>query len=219
MPNRTPNTKPRQKRWLKWLPALLGVVALAAAVLLAVFLAKHFQQDKPEQKKMVQQVTILTPPPPPPPPPKEELEQPEVKEDIPEEPIEEAVPEAGPDAAPGQDLGVDAEGGAGGDGFGLVAKKGGRGLLGGGGYEQFVRQEINEAILEDSRLKHLEYVAVLNLQIGAGGEFESIDVELVSGDAEALALLKKLLAQKHKLSRARPLEAAGGIKLRIKSVL
>ena len=36
------------------------------------------------------------------------------------------------DAPPGDELGLDAEGGAGSDGFGLRAKKGGRGLIGGG---------------------------------------------------------------------------------------
>jgi protein TonB len=211
------STQTTNKKWLKYLPAALGIAAVIAAFGLALLLKQLLHKDKVEPKKMVQQVTILTPPPPPPPPP-EQKEQ-EVEEEIPEEKIEEAAPEQGPEESPGQDLGVDADGAAGGDSFGLVAKKGGRGLLGGGGYEQLVRQEINEIILENPRLKHMEYVANVTVEISDSGEFARLDVELVSGDKEAAAILKQTLADKRRLSRPRPLEAASLVKLRIKSVL
>lgn len=207
------------KQWMKKLPLLLAVLALVAVVGGAVWLSKSFHKEPAEQKKMVQQVTIMTPPPPPPPPP-EPVKQPELKEEeiVPEEATD-TPPEPGPDESASADLGVDAEGGAGGDSFGLVGKKGGRGILGGGGYEQLVRQEINEFILENPRLKHMEYVATITLHIADSGEFEQFDVELISGDPEALAVLKKALAEKRRLSRARPLEAASLVKLRVKSVL
>jgi protein TonB len=168
---------------------------------------------------MVQQITVLTPPPPPPPPPpQEQIEEPEVQE----EPIKDetqAPPDDAAEQSPAQDLGVDAEGGAGGDSFGLVGRKGGQGLLGGGGYEQHVRQEINEFILEDARLKRMDYVAVLTLKIGDGGEFEQFEVEIVNGNTEAADIIRKILRDKRKLAKPRPLEAASVVKLRVKSVL
>ncbi|HAZ42809.1 MAG TPA: TonB-dependent receptor, partial [Methylococcaceae bacterium] len=42
-------------------------------------------------------------------------------------------PEQAEEPPPGENLGVDADGAAGGDSFGLVGKKGGSGFLGGGG--------------------------------------------------------------------------------------
>lgn len=207
------------KTWLKYMPAALIAVVLVIALTVALLLKQFFHIEKSEQKKQIQQVTLIAPPPPPPPPPQEEIKQPEVKEDIPEEKPQEAAPTNEADAPAGEDLGVDADGTAGGDGFGLVGKKGGRGLLGGSGYEQTVRQEINEAIVENPRLKHLAYVAVLNLALSDSGEFEKFDVELVSGDAEAKTLLEDVLRKKKRMSKARPLEAASLIKLRVKSVL
>ena len=211
-------TKPK-KRWLKYLPAAIVAFVVLLALVAGLLLKDLFHIDKGEQKKQIQQITVIAAPPPPPPPPKEEIEEPEVEEEIPEEQLEEAAPDNDAEAPAGEDLGVDAEGGAGSDGFGLVGKKGGRGLLGGSGYEQVVRQEINEAIIENERLKRLEYVAIVNLKLRDNGEFEAFDVELVSGDAEAKALLEEILRKKRRMSKQRPLEAASLIKLRVKSVL
>ncbi len=211
--------KASRNSWLKHLPAIIGVAIVVVALTAAVLLKKFFHIDKAEQKKQIQQVTIVTPPPPPPPPPKEEIKEPEVKEEIPEEAPEEAAPDNEAEAPAGADLGVDAEGGAGGDGFGLIGKKGGRGLLGGSGYEQTVRQEINEAVLENQRLKHMEYIAIVSLKLADSGEFEKVDVEVVSGDGEAKSLIEDVLRKKHRMSKPRPLEPASLAKLRIKSVL
>lgn len=207
-----------RKSWFKYLPAVLGVAIVIVALTAALLLKKFFHVEKTEQKKQIQQVTIIAPPPPPP-PPKEEIKEPEVKEEVPEEKPEEAAPDNNAEAPAGEDLGVDADGTAGSDGFGLVGKKGGHGLLGGSGYEQSVRQEINEAVLENQRLKHMEYIAVVNLKLADNGEFERFDVEMVSGSSEAKALIEETLRKKQRMSKPRPLEAASFVKLRIKSVL
>lgn len=206
------------KPWLKYLPAVIGTTIVIAAVFAAMLLKSFFHVEKSEQRKQIQQITIIAPPPPPP-PPKEEIKEPEVKEEIPEEKLDEAAPENDAEAPAGEDLGVDADGSAGSDGFGLVGKKGGHGLLGGSGYEQVVRQEINEAIIENQRLKHMQYVAIVNLKLSDSGEFESFDVEMVSGDSEVKAMLEETLRKKRRMSKPRPLEAASLVKLRIKSVL
>jgi protein TonB len=206
------------KKWLRFLPAAAIVVLIAIAVVAGLYLKKIFHKDETTQKKMVQQITMLNPPPPPPPPPpKEEIKEPEVKE----EPIKEeteAPPKDSADEAPAPEAAAGAATGS--DSFGL-GKNTGRAWGGGtgGAYEQHVRQEINEFILENDRLKHMDYIAVLTLKIGDGGEFEQFDVEIVSGDKQAADLIRKILADKKKLAKPRPLEAASVVKLRIKSVL
>jgi periplasmic protein TonB len=206
------------KKWLRFLPAILIVLLIGLAIIGGVYLKDIFHKDDAPQKKMVQQITMMNPPPPPPPPPpKEEIEEPEVEE----EPIEEET-EAPPDEAAEQAPAQEASEGAatGNDGFGLAKNTGrGWGLGAGGGYEQHVRQEINEFILEHERLKHMDYIAMLTLRIGEGGEFESFEVEIVSGAPEAGDIIRKILRDKRKLAKPRPLEAASVVKLRIKSIL
>lgn len=214
-----PALTPAKSKWLKYLPVLLALLVVVAAVVAVVLLVKIFHKEPAPQKKMVQQITMIKPPPPPPPPPpQEEIKEPEVQEEMIKDETQ-APPDDSTEPSPNQDLGIDAEGAAGGDSFGLVGRKGGQGLLGGGGYEQHVRQEINEFILENERLKHMDYIAVLKLKIGDGGEFEQFEVEIVSGDQQAGDIIRKILSEKRKLAKPRPLEAASIVKLRIKSVL
>lgn len=94
------------------------------------------EDDAKNRKRRIRMVTVVKPPPPPkikekPPEPeiekKEEIIEPE-PEETPPEPMDEAQDDAPP---PGEDLGLDADGTAGADGFGLRAKKGGRALIGG----------------------------------------------------------------------------------------
>ncbi len=206
------------KKWLKRLPAALIVLVIVVAIVGVVYLKNHFHKDETQKKKMVQQITMLKlPPPPPPPPPQEQIKEPEIKDEpIKEEteapPAESAEDSPAPEAAEGA--------GVGNDGFGLGKNTGrGWGAGTGGAYEQHVRQEINEFILGNERLKHMDYIAVLTLKIGESGEFEQYDVEIVSGDKVAAELIRKILADKRKLAKPRPLEAASVVKLRIKSVL
>jgi protein TonB len=95
----------------------------------------------------VQVVQVIRPPPPPPdqppPPPPEKTEVPLPKD----------VPEPVPDNTPApsdQPLGLDAEGTAGGDAFGLAARRGGSDLVGGTGSAPFAwyTNRISDAIRE-----------------------------------------------------------------------
>ena len=110
----------------------LVVLMVAGAVFALKYLLKD---DKYRRQRRIQMVTLLKPPPPP--RIKEKPPDPEVKkEEIIEPELEETPPEAVDDASqddtpPGDDLGLDADGSAGSDGFGLRANKGGRALIGG----------------------------------------------------------------------------------------
>jgi TonB family protein len=109
----------------------------------------------------VHTVTLLKLPPPPPikeKPPEPKVE--EKKEVIKTEPDQQPQSEERQSETPaGEQLGVDAEGSAGSDGFGLVAKKGGRPLIGGSSgdqsllrkyawYTQFLEEEIRKKVRE-----------------------------------------------------------------------
>jgi len=120
------------------------VYIIAGAVVLIFLLAGgglFFLMSTDEESKAksrVAAVSLLKPPPPmrekPPPPLKEKPPEPEVKKEtieaIREAPRpEEARNEKADDKPAGDQLGLDAQGGAGSDSFGLVGRKGGRDLL------------------------------------------------------------------------------------------
>ena len=98
--------------------------------------------------RQVQVVQVIRPPPPPPdqppsPPPPEKTDVPLPKDE----------PEPAPDNQPApadQPLGVDADGSAGGDAFGLAARRGGSDLVGGAGSAPFAwyTNRITDAIRE-----------------------------------------------------------------------
>ena len=179
-------------------------------------------ENPAQKKKVVQQVTVVKPPPPPPePPPEEEIEEEveeQIEEEIPDDP--EPLPDQPSDQPPGENLGLDAEGVAGGDSFGLAARKGGRGLLSGGGYGAYLKNQLNKAVLNDEELKYLDYVAIVSIRLGADGGFETVDVELEEGSDRARERLQYLFANMGGLDRAVPFEERDKtFRLRISSVL
>jgi len=131
-------TKHKKKgNFRNWLIPGIVILVLLSGIL---FLVKIFMAPDSGHRKNPVAVTLLKPPPPPeqkekPPEPEPPKEQPKENIATPNEAQQQNQPDQSDDSPPpGADLGVDAEGGAGGDGFGLVGKKGGRALtLGGGG--------------------------------------------------------------------------------------
>jgi len=131
-------TKHKKKSgFLNWLIPGMVIALLLTGIL---FLVKVFLSPDTGHRKDQVAVTLLKPPPPP--EQKEKPPEPEPPKELPKENIvtpNEAQQQNQQDQnddspPPGADLGVDAEGGAGGDSFGLVGKKGGRAItLGGGG--------------------------------------------------------------------------------------
>ncbi|MBT0666141.1 energy transducer TonB [Geobacter pelophilus] len=113
---------------------ICAVILVAVGLLLKVMLSDSGSIKKPQ----IATVTLLKPPPPPEvkekPPEPEVLKQQEQKMETPMQAPQDAPQNNQPadSAPPGADLGVDAAGGAGSDGFGLVGRKGGRSIIGGG---------------------------------------------------------------------------------------
>ncbi|MGZ8219370.1 energy transducer TonB family protein [Methylomagnum sp.] len=186
----------KKHEWLRRLPMLIGVV-LSLAIALGVYFLKDLFQKQPTTKRTVQQITVL-PPPPPPPPPEVKPPPPEMKEEKIEEPEPEPEkePEPAPEQAeepPGDQLGVDGEGGAGSDAFGLAARKGGRSLLGGsagsvihwygGQVKQTLVDELH-ALLEETPARRSGYSVTLEIWIGPDGRLSRAELAGSSGKPE-----------------------------------
>lgn len=188
-------------RIVRWIPRLAVTLAICAAVGLVYLVQQMLEQDAAPAKKMVQQITLLTPPPPPPPPPKEEEPPPpqvEEKVELPEpEPMPEEMPEPA-EAPPGDQLGLDAEAAAGGDGFGLVGNSGGRALLGGSGgsaeswYKRMLGMEL-QALLNEHEDLRARNVARLKLKLWIeAGRVQRVELLTSTGDGEWDRTLKSI---------------------------
>lgn len=168
---------------------LVGGVAVVMALLIvtaSLFVLKVLlRDDAHRRRRQVQQVTLVKPPPPPkikekPPEPeikkKEEIVEPEPVEEQPDE-----APETAEDEAPaGDDLGLDADGTAGADGFGLRGKKGGRALIGGGGGSRSLMQRYAwyTAIVQDEIRRRLRQHLEENGGIPEGNLSTLVEVRL-----------------------------------------
>ena len=117
---------------------MIGLASSAAVlvlIFLSVFVLKTLVTDEGQKRRrQIQMVRLMKPPPPP--KIKEKPPEPKVKKEkiieIDEEPPPEQTEDQSRDDTPaGDDMGLDTEGGAGSDAFGLVGKKGGRSLIGG----------------------------------------------------------------------------------------
>jgi hypothetical protein len=203
----------------KWLPiagaaCLVFVLGGAAAAMI-----RMMSGTAAPTQPLVQQISVVLPPPPPPPP----IEQPEPEPE--EVEIEEPEPEPLADdaaEAPGDELGLDADGVAGGDEFGLRAKKGGRSLLGGGDahawYAGVLQRDLQAMLSNDEDIRQLgDYAVVVSIRLSEDGYIE--DSRLLSGsnNPQLDAALRNALSARVRLSREPPTDLPQPIRLRISS--
>lgn len=210
---------PEESRFHRWMPmagAGLLVLVLGGA---GAFLIKKMSGSGAPQQPLVQQISIVLPPPPPPPP---KLEEPEVEEVEIEEPEPEPVADDSSDEAPGEELGLDADGVAGGDAFGLRAKKGGRGLLGGGDryawYAGVLQRELQALLSNDDAVRGLgEYAVVVSISLSEDGYVEETRLLSGSNNPQLDEALRKALSPGVRLSQEPPEDLPQPIRLRISS--
>lgn len=206
----------------KFVPAALGVVFVCIVATVAVVFIRDMLSSGQPPKKAVQQITLLQPPPPPPPPKVEPPPEPEVQEVKLPEPEPEPVPSQSDEPAPGEDLALDADGGAGGDAFGLLGKKGGRGLIGGGGdalgwFAAQVQSDLQEALSERDDIRKKRYAVKVNMWIEPDGRVRNLEMIGTSGNAELDRSLRAALKQITQLSNRPPADLPQPIRLRIAS--
>jgi hypothetical protein len=209
----------RESRIARWKP--IGGAALLVLVLTgaAAALIERMSGTSAPQQPRVQQISVVLPPPPPPPP---EIQEPEPEEEL---EIEEPEPEPLADdaaEAPGEELGLDAEGVAGSDDFGLRGKKGGRSLLGGGDahawYAGILQRDLQAALSGDDSVRGLgDYAVIVSIRLSDDGYI--VDSELLSGtnDPRLDAALRNALSGGVRLSREPPEDLPQPIRLRISS--
>jgi protein TonB len=213
----------RKKRFLRFIPAIAGLF-LIALIGFGLYMIKDLFQKPVKTKKQVQQITVLQPPPPPPPPPIQKQPEPEVKEEKIEQPEPEQEPDQAEDAPPGEDLGVDAEGTAGSDSFGLVGKKGGHSLIGGGGnaiiwYGQQMQRQIAEALQRSlsEKIRNQRYSVNASIWVGADGNVTRVELGSSSGRPEVDDALKAALGSLRMNLKMPPPNMPQPVKIRIRS--
>ena len=197
---------------------------LSLAVLFIYFVRSMTSTDNPPKKPVIQHISLLKPPPPPKPeekPPEPEIKKEEVKIDQPQ-PEPETPQQTQDDTPAGKDLGVDADGGAGSDGFGLIGKKGGRDLFGGSGgrfagYTGLLKQRIQEALAKDKRLRNGDYKVIVKVWIKHDGSLDRFELTGTSGNPETDSAIKVAMAAMPPIKDALPDDMPQPVKLRISS--
>lgn len=194
-----------------------GVLAVLFLAALAWLIVHFVNSPKGPRKPSVQQVAILRQPPPPPPkPPEKQPEPPKVKEEVKiDQPKPEPVPDKPADPAPAdKPLGLDADGSAGADGFGLAANKGGRDIttigsaVGGGGSGRYftglLQRNFFEALARNRKAPLDEFSVVVRVWIGDDGRVQRARIENGTGNAELDRLIEATLADMSPLREVPP---------------
>ncbi len=202
------------------------LIAAAAAVLLiggfVWFVHTMMSASASKPARQVEIVQLIKPPPPPPPPP----EQPPPPPEKVEEPLPKDQPEPTPkdeSPPPLQQLGLDAEGGAGSDAFGLAGNRGGSDLIGGNGSSAFAwyTGRLKDAVLAklsaDSRIGSKKFSVSVRVWIEPDGRIKEVKLVSTSGSKELDQHIEAALATLSRLEDSPPLEMPQPISLRIVS--
>jgi protein TonB len=192
-----------------WLTRLVvAVVVIAVISLLGFGLKELLGSGGKAKKQTVHNISLLKPPEP-------EMKKEEVKIDQPkpDAPNQDNAPE-------GKQLGVDAEGGTGSDGFGLVGNKGGRDLLAGGKgafafYTNQLQRHLQDELARNKKLKRLDYRVMVRVWLSKSGSVQRVDLGGSSGDAEIDETLRMALAAAPALRDAPPENMPQPIRIRI----
>jgi protein TonB len=142
-----------------------------------------------------------------------------------EEPLPQDTPEPEPtdEAPPGEQLGLDAEGVAGGDAFGLAARKGGSDIIGGGGgaafafYTGLLKEGILDALSDDERVRKGNYKLTVRIWVAPDGRVERIALVDSTGNPQIDAAVEQALGKLRRVREAPPLEMPQPVTLRIVS--
>jgi protein TonB len=164
-----------------------GVFGLLLIVGFVWFVRTMMANKTAKPGRQVQVVQVIRPPPPPPPdqpppPPPEKTNVPLPKDE----------PEPAPDNQPApanQPLGLDAEGAAGGDAFGLAARRGGSDLVGGTGsapfawYTNRITDAIRERLSSVACAKSAKGSLSIHVLMQADGKIKQIQLATTTGNS------------------------------------
>jgi periplasmic protein TonB len=175
--------KRKERRIITLIGSCLVAIVLIAGFVSFVRMMMASKTGKPGRQ--VQIVQIIRPPPPPPdqppPPPPEKTDEPLPKDE----------PEPTPDQSPApvdQPLGLDAEGSAGGDEFGLAARRCGSDLVGGSGrapyawYTNRLTDAIRERLASVECAKSAKGSLSFHLLLEASGKIRQVQLATTTGN-------------------------------------
>jgi protein TonB len=118
-------------------------------------------------------------------------------------------------------LGLDADGVAGSDGFGLAARRGGREIgLGGSAfawYTTMLKDSILDVLSEDERVRRGSYQVTVRVWLTSTGQIERIRLASTSGNRDLDTAIEEALQKVGKVREAPPIEMPQPITLRIVS--
>jgi protein TonB len=193
----------RRQRLTTAATVLAGLLFLAGMA----WVIHKFATGNTHKKPGPQQIALIKQPPPPPPkPPEKPPEPPKMKDEVkvdqprPDEP-KAPTPKAD-DAKPASDkpLGVDADGAAGSDNFGLAANRGGRDMLStgtGGGtgryYTGLLQRNFFEALARNRKAPLQEFSVVVSVLLGDDGRVQKAEIVSSSGNADIDTLIQATL--------------------------
>jgi protein TonB len=207
-----------KRRYISLIGGGLIAVLLIGGFIWFVHIMMSGKNNK--SQRQVQMVQIIRPPPPPPdqpPPPPPEKVQEELPRDVPEPtPKDEEPP-------PLQALGIDAEGGAGSDAFGLAARRGGSDLIGGSGtaafawYTNRLKDAVVEKLTSDARIESRKFSISVRVWIEADGRIKQVKLVTTTGNRELDQRIQVALTSLTRMSDAPPLEMPQPISLKIVS--
>jgi protein TonB len=213
-----------KKRLIRLLPLALVLVftTIAGGGMLWVF-QSFLDQPVAPPKQTIQEVRLIRPPPPPeevePPPPPEVEEEVDVPE--PEAPIDAPADDQPP---PSNMLGLDTEGVAGSDGFGLRAG-GGRDLLAGSGGSRFgwyagvLKEDLLSFLSDYDDLRRRSYQVDLRLWLNDDGTVMRVNLDSSTGNRELDEQLRTRLASLDRVGESPPADLPQPIQIRIVSRL
>jgi len=181
---------------------VLGVAGLG---LVSATIVKVLGAKPPPPRVVVQEVKIIRTPPP---PPREEPPPP------PPEKVDVTEPEPQPDPTPSNDpppgdLGLDTDGVAGADGFGLAARPGGRDLVGGAGaqltwYAGLVQSAILAELNNEKLSRSRAYSVPVKVWVRDDGSIEKSELGKSTGDREVDKAIERALARVTRIPYAAP---------------
>ena len=200
-----------------WVGGLLLVLVLVSGAVWFIHGIVSKKDNKPP--RVVENVTLIRPPPPPdepppPPPPPDKVE----------EPLPQDEPPPSPDntPAPTPQLGLDAEGSAGGDSFGLAARQGGSDITGTGGavfawYTGKLKTAIADCLSEDDKLRGKKYTGGIKIWIEPDGRLKEVRASNGTGSREIDNEITAYLSARCRFSDSPPLEMPQPVSLQIVS--
>jgi periplasmic protein TonB len=208
------------KKSNRYLPVIIVGACITLVGFGAYALVSNFLKSPGSApKQVVQQIQLIRPPPPPPDLPPPPPPPPEAKVDV-TDPQHPPDPTPSNDPPPSEHLGLDAEGSAGGDSFGLVGNKGGRefGASGGSAYVWYagvLKNDILSLLQDDPDIRKGTYTVSVKLWLRNDGTVERFRLAESSGDKGRDKRLEKKLAELTHISRAPPQDTPEPITVQI----